>query len=144
MNVLQWIKWILWGWWHGESVSAFDVRRATQGSAPEVQVGSLRIPRWLIWALVVIVFLVLLVVLFRMLGIVLTTENALATQAGALVNLNACIVREQATGRVFVAVDCLVRQGAGAFSFTLAVGLAFLVGVATGWFGRGRVGAREG
>lgn len=142
MKILEWLKWLVWGSWHGESVSAFDVRRTTQSDSPEVQIGRLRFPRWLIWLLVALLVVALIVLALRVAGLVLTTSSALANgQAGVFNPIDACTVKEQATGRMFVAIDCLLRNcwewlwtQVPAF---LVFGVGLVVGFVIGWNARG-------
>ena len=45
----RYLKWILWDRWHGESVSAFDTKRASQDEAPGLNLGFVRVT----WAFLV-------------------------------------------------------------------------------------------
>ncbi len=143
MRIFEWLKWLLWESWHGESVSAFDVRRTTQSDSPEVQVGSPRIPRWLIWVLVVSIVVASTVLALRLFGVVITTTQEPATrQSGVFESVSACVVRERGSGRTYVAVDCFMRACADwlwtQVTAVLVFIVAFAIGFAVGWKSRGK------
>lgn len=137
MRVLEWIKWFFWGSWHGESVSAFDVRRAAQSSAPQVEVGGFRFPRWLLWLMTLVVILLIVFMVLQWFGIILTTQGSISTRSG-LVSAGACTARDQAN-RLYIAVDCLVSAcfGDQLVLRLLATLLLVVVGFIVGWVTRG-------
>ena len=143
MKIFEWLKWLVWGSWHGESVSAFDVRRTTQSDSPEVRIGGLRFPRWLIWLLVAIALIGLTVSALRLFGVVLTVEDEVYGYGMSQVYdpVSACVLREKATGRTFVAIDCLISYSARWLWFQAPAVFIFLsgllLGFIAGWIARG-------
>jgi len=142
MRIFEWLRWFFWDRWHGVSVSAFDERRTTQPDAPAVEIGNLRIPRWFVYLLVVLVFIVLIVLALRLFGVVLATEDRVYGYGMSQVYdpVSACVVREKATGRTFIAIDCLVSYWARWLWFQVPAVLVFLsgliVGFIAGWVAR--------
>lgn len=145
MSFTDYLRWLVWGWWHGESVSAFDVRRTTQNQSPGFQIGSLRVPRWLVWLLAIVLILVLIVIALRLFGLVLTTQKTLEEQA-TLTLINHCTAIEPATGRRFIAIDCLVSEMAASVAHSQAVSsiigivlylLSLVMAFIAGWIIRG-------
>jgi|GEM_PF-6135225 hypothetical protein len=144
MRFLEWVKWLVWDSWHGVSVSAFDERRVSQSQAPAVEIGNLRVPRWLFHLLAALLVVVLAILALRLLGVVITTTQEPAMQGGgALESVNACIVRDRSSGRTYVAVDCLVLQACTWIWFQVPAMLVAVVSFALGWICRGWVGARR-
>lgn len=137
-KVLEWLRWFFWGRRHGESVSAFDVRRATQNAAPDVEIAGLRIPRGLVYALVAIVAIGVIVFLVSRLGgaVFTTTRNPVFTASG-FETLSSCVVRETASSRTYVAIDCLGDVVADWLWAQVPAVLVFAVGAVFGWWLRG-------
>ncbi len=121
----EFFKYWLWDRWHGESVSRFDERRITNPFGPVLD--RIRVPRWVIVALLVIVagiFLSLLVP--RLLAIEFVSQEKLATETG---QTGICFAN--VGGWTYVAVRCLLIVYMPAFVYTLLLVAAFIAGYIT-------------
>lgn len=106
-KISDFVRWLFWGWWHGESVSAYDTKRALQANAPVFEIGSLRIPRWVLYLIGVIVLLGLVLFLVFSVGKITLVSEAGLSHAG-LTPAGRCYATDSA-GRFYVALDCMMR-----------------------------------
>lgn len=146
-KVIEWLKWLLWDRWHGVSVGVYDDDRITQQHSPVVQIGRIRIPRWvLILALAAIVVVLCVIALRQLAGVNFISEKQVQQMSGATQQyeeISACILVEKTSGRSFFAFDCLIRQGAEWLWLQVPAILIFAAGVIIGWLLRSLKKDRE-
>lgn len=122
-TITRFFRWLVWDWWHGESVSAYDTKRTTQSSAPAVETGNMRISRGLLYLVGAIVLLCLVLFLILSVGkVTLVSEAGLdkvVLGASGLTDVAECYARDM-DGRIFIALDCFVAHAVSSFSVVSA------------------------
>ncbi len=144
-SVLQFIKWLVWGWWHSETVFFEGVERSTDKEAPVFELGGLRISRWLIIIVAGVIVVALIVfAISQFTGVVFTNEEQInsAVAQHTYRPINACILREESTGTTYIAMACLLKNGLEWLWYeipvVLALVVAFAFGIGVGWALRGK------
>ena len=125
------IRYWLWDrWFGGESVSAVDVRRAKLLQGPDIEIGDIRVPRWIVALLLAILVALLLVVLFLTLSKV-SFITTLQLNSENLIKTGECYARDN-VGRNYIALDCLVAEAARNYFFLVPAALIFVAGFLCG------------
>ena len=131
----NWLRYYLWDWWHGVSVSRWDEKRMIDWSAPAIEIGDFRLSkRLLALILALFAFVVLMAIFLTLARITLVGTDTLHNSVPQTVAKNVCYARGD-DGRLWVAVDCLLKQAISGVPSTilglLALVVAFVLGYTT-------------
>ena len=127
-SVGKWLYWLFWESWHGTEASAYEITRSSDPFAPVIEIGNFSISRRLLFIIIAVTLLILgLFLVSRLAHFSFVSSETLASETGS----HECVIKQESTGRVFVAVDCLLSTYTKPFIYPLIVVLAFLAGYAT-------------
>lgn len=133
------LRYWLWDRWHGVSVSAFDERRALDSSTPDIEIGGARIlPRRVIQLLIVVLTVIAVGGLVLWIGRITPTT----TRALEQISRTSACTGADSTGRIYIALDCLLLQMAQFLATQAPVfiilALTYAAGFFHGWMRWGR------
>ena len=121
----EWIRYWLWDWWHAREATAYEIRRTRDLFGPTFEIGRVRVPRWVVAALLAIVAVVLAIWLVAALARVsFVSQDTLAAtgQTGCFASIG---------DKLYVAVSCLFITYMPTVIYTLLLVLAFVAGYVT-------------
>ncbi len=122
----EWLKWLFWDSWHGREATAYDIHRTWDPFAPALEIGSVRISKWFMLAVLIVAALALVIGLAPwFFHVSFVSQDTLVAQTGGpgcFANVNS---------RLYVAVNCLLITYMPTIVYTLLLVVAFIAGYVT-------------
>lgn len=133
-KIYNWLKWFFWDSWHGREASAYEITRTWDPFAPVLELGNIRIPRWVVFVLLAFILAIALVVVVGWLArISFVSQDTLVAQTGT----DGCLANIE--GRVYIAADCLLRAYGNTAADIAIILLVFIIGCVVGYLVRPKI-----